>query len=481
MRKINKIDFPSLEQARKRNKDSSTFLYSYKPSEELIDTYTGKKFFIRTYGCQANVRDEEIMSGLLISLGMERTEVKEEASIAILNTCAVRENAEDKVYGEIGEFKAVKNNNKDMILAICGCMIEQQHIIDFVTKTYPQVDIMFGTHNLQDLLKILDIYIKNPNEVLVDVSSKVGDVYEELPSKRNNEFKAFVNISYGCNKFCTYCIVPYTRGKERSRSMEDILKECKKLVDDGYQEITLLGQNVDSYGNDLKDGTTFAKLLEEVAKLGIPRLRYLTSYPSDFKDEVIDVIAKYPNIMKYLHLPIQSGSNSILKAMGRRYTVEEYLALVNRIKTKVPEMAFSTDIIVGFPNETYEEFLDTVKICDVVKYTSAYTFIYSPRKGTPAARLVDNVTYDEKVKRFKELVKSLEVSFNEKAQEMVGKTLPCLVEGPSKKNEDLLSAYTENMKIVHFKGDKSLIGKIVNIKIKENHLYSLIGELVDGE
>ena len=481
MRKINKIDFPSLEQARKRNKDSSTFLYSYKPSEELIDTYTGKKFFIRTYGCQANVRDEEIMSGLLISLGMERTEVKEEASIAILNTCAVRENAEDKVYGEIGEFKAVKNNNKDMILAICGCMIEQQHIIDFVTKTYPQVDIMFGTHNLQDLLKILDIYIKNPNEVLVDVSSKVGDVYEELPSKRNNEFKAFVNISYGCNKFCTYCIVPYTRGKERSRSMEDILKECKKLVDDGYQEITLLGQNVDSYGNDLKDGTTFAKLLEEVAKLGIPRLRYLTSYPSDFKDEVIDVIAKYPNIMKYLHLPIQSGSNSILKAMGRRYTVEEYLALVNRIKAKVPEMAFSTDIIVGFPNETYEEFLDTVKICDVVKYTSAYTFIYSPRKGTPAARLVDNVTYDEKVKRFKELVKSLEVSFNEKAQEMVGKTLPCLVEGPSKKNGDLLSAYTENMKIVHFKGDKSLIGKIVNIKIKENHLYSLIGELVDGE
>ncbi len=481
MRKINKIDFPSLEAARKRNKEASTILYSYKPSEELIATYNGKKFFIRTYGCQANVRDEEIMSGLLMSLGMERTENKDEASIAILNTCAVRENAEDKVYGEIGEFKATKNHNKDMILAICGCMIEQQHIIDFITKTYPQVDIMFGTHNLQDLLKILDIYFKNPNEVLVDVSSKVGDVYEELPSKRNNEFKAFVNISYGCNKFCTYCIVPYTRGKERSRSMDDIIKECKELVDQGYQEITLLGQNVDSYGNDLKDGTTFAKLLEEVAKLGIPRLRYLTSYPSDFKDEVIDVIAKYPNIMKYLHLPIQSGSDSILRAMGRRYTSEEYLALVNRIKAKVPDMAFSTDIIVGFPNETYEEFLDTVKICDIVKYTSAYTFIYSPRKGTPAARLVDNVTYDEKVKRFKELVKSLEVSFNEKAEEMVGKTLPCLVEGPSKKNEDLLSAYTENMKIVHFKGDKSLIGKIVNIKIKENHLYSLIGELVDGE
>lgn len=479
MRKINKIDFPSMDAARKRNIDSSTILYSYKPSEKLVNQYKGKKFFIRTYGCQANVRDEEIMSGLLISIGMSRTEEKSEASIAILNTCAVRENAEDKVYGEIGEFKAIKNKNKDMILAICGCMIEQQHIIDFVTSTYPQVDIMFGTHNLQDLLKILDLYIKNPDEVLIDVSSKVGDVYEELPSKRNNKFKAFVNISYGCNKFCTYCIVPYTRGKERSRAMADILKECKELVDEGYQEITLLGQNVDSYGFDLKDGTTFSKLLEEVAKLGIPRLRFLTSYPSDFKDEVIDVIAKYPNIMKYLHLPIQSGSNSILKAMGRRYTSEQYLTLVNKIKEKIPNMTFSTDIIVGFPNETYEEFLDTVKICNIVEYTSAFTFIYSPRKGTPAARLIDNVTYDEKVKRFKELVSSLEISFNKKANEMVGKTFSCLVEGYSKKNDKLLSGYTENMKVVHFKGNSDLIGKIVNVKVTESHLYSLVGELID--
>lgn len=479
MRKINKIDFPSMDAARKRNVDSSTFLYSYTPSDKLINKYKGKKFFIRTYGCQANVRDEEIMSGLLISIGMKRTEDKNEASIAILNTCAVRENAEDKVYGEIGEFKAVKSKNKDMILAICGCMIEQQHIIDFVTTTYPQVDMMFGTHNLQDLLKILDIYVKNPSEVLIDVSSKVGDVYEELPSKRNNKFKAFVNISYGCNKFCTYCIVPYTRGKERSRAMSDILKECKELVEEGYQEITLLGQNVDSYGFDLKDGTTFAKLLEEVAKLGIPRLRFLTSYPSDFKDEVIDVIAKYPNIMKYLHLPIQSGSDSILKAMGRRYTSEQYLTLVNKIKERIPNMALSTDIIVGFPNETYEEFLDTVKICNIVEYTSAYTFIYSPRKGTPAARLVDDVTYDEKVKRFKELVSNLEVSFDKKAKEMVGKVYPCLVEGFSKKNEELLSGYTENMKIVHFKGSEDLIGKIVNVKILDSHLYSLVGEVVD--
>ena len=477
MRKVNKINIPSLDKARLRNKDSLTFVYSSEIDENLKSRFENKKFFIRTYGCQANIRDEEIMSGILASLGMERTEDKNLATIAILNTCAVRENAEDKVYGEIGEFKALKNKNKDLILCICGCMIEQNHIIDFILSTYPFVDIMFGTHNIQDLAILLKEYLKK-NEIIIDVESKVGDIYEELPSKRNSTFKAFVNISYGCNKFCTYCIVPYTRGKERSRKMEDILKECKELVDANYQEITLLGQNVDSYGNDLNDGSTFAKLLEEVAKLGIPRLRFLTSYPSDFKDDVIDVIKKYPNIMKYLHLPIQSGSDEVLKMMGRRYDSKQYLELVNRIKTKIPEMAFSTDIIVGFPNETYEQFLDTIKVSNIVEYTSAFTFIYSPRKGTPAARLKDNVTYEEKVKRFKELVKALEVSFEKKANEMVGKTYSCLVEGPSKKNSDILSGYTENMKTVLFKGDDCLIGKIVKVKILESHLYSLVGEIV---
>lgn len=300
-----------------------------------------------------------------------------------------------------------------------------------------------------------------------------------MPSCRSEKFKAFVNISYGCDKFCTYCIVPYTRGKERSRDINDILKECKDLVDKGYQEITLLGQNVDSYGKDLNNGVTFATLLESVAKLGIPRLRFLTSYPSDFKDEVIDVIARYPNIMKYIHLPIQAGNDTVLKQMGRRYSSGEYLALVKRIKDKIPNIALSTDIIVGFPNETYEQFLDTIKVAKEVGYLSAFTFIYSPRVGTPAARIKDNVPYLEKVKRFKELVKKLEIGFDEKAQEMVGQTYSVLVESISKKDETMLTGYTESLKTVNFKGDISLIGKIVNVKILENHLYSLLGELIN--
>ena len=300
-----------------------------------------------------------------------------------------------------------------------------------------------------------------------------------MPVTRVNNYKAFVNITYGCNKFCTYCIVPYTRGKERSRNIKDILAECKELVDEGFKEITLLGQNVDSYGKDLNDGVTFANLLEEVAKLGIPRLRFLTSYPSDFKDDVIDVMAKYDNIMKFIHLPIQSGSDEVLKRMGRRYTSQEYLDLVDRIRTKIPNIALSTDIIVGFPNETYEDVQKTIDVCLKADYTSAFTFIYSPRKGTPAARLVDDVTYEEKNKRFKELVLALETNFKKHADDMIGKTFEVLVDGESKKNKDVLSGYTENNKVIHFKGDDSLVGKLVKVKVTESHLYSLVGELVN--
>ena len=471
-------NMPDMNEGRKRVKKPNTIIYDYEPSEKLISKFKGKKVYISTYGCQANIRDEETILGILSTIDMERTLNPNEADIAILNTCAVRENAEDKVYGEIGEFKAIKAKNKELILMLCGCMVEQKHIIEFVLEKYPQVDVIFGTHNIHDLLKILDDFILK-HKRYVDVSSKEGDIIENLPVTRIENYKAFVNISYGCDKFCTYCIVPYTRGKERSRNIKDILKECKELVDSGYQEITLLGQNVDSYGKDLDDGTNFAILLEEVAKLGIPRLRFLTSYPSDFKDDVIDVIAKYDNIMKYIHLPIQSGSDSVLKRMGRRYTSEEYLALVNRIRAKIPNIALSTDIIVGFPNETYEEFLKTIEISRKVDYTSAFTFIYSPRKGTPAAKLVDNVTYEEKSKRFKELVDALAIDFNKHANEMVGKTYEVLVESVSKKNKEMLSGYPYNNKVVHFKGDESLIGKIVKVKITENHLYSLLGEIVN--
>lgn len=469
---------PDMDQARKRVDSIDTICYKYQPSEALINRFKGKKAFIRTYGCQANMRDEETMMGLLSTIGMIKTEDPKESDIAIINTCAVRENAEDKVFGEIGEFKNIKSKKKDLVLMICGCMIQQKHIVEDVLQRFPHVDIFFGTHNIQDLLKLLDEFITKKNRY-VDVPSFEGSIIENLPVTRIENYKAFVNITYGCDKFCTYCIVPYTRGKERSRDINDILAECKTLVDEGFKEITLLGQNVDSYGKDLKNGVTFATLLEEVAKLGIPRLRFLTSYPSDFKDDVIDVIAKYPNIMKYIHLPIQSGSDEILRKMGRRYTSGEYLDLVNRIRTKIPNIALSTDIIVGFPNETYEDVLKTIDVCVKADYTSAFTFIYSPRKGTPAARLKDDVPYEEKNKRFQELVKALEVNFKKHADEMVGKVYEVLVDGESKKNKDVLSGYTESNKVVHFKGDLSLVGQIVKVKITESHVYSLVGELVN--
>jgi tRNA-N(6)-(isopentenyl)adenosine-37 thiotransferase enzyme MiaB len=472
------IDMPDLNKARERLAHSETYHYDYVPSEKIINFLKGKKFFIRTYGCQANYRDEENLSGILTSLEMIKSDVLEDSDLIILNTCAVRENAEDKVYGEVGDIKKLKETRKDLILVIGGCMIEQRQVIEHMLNTFKCVDIFMGTHNIKDLVMLLEKYL-DTHKRIVCVSSKEGDIIEDLPSCRTDKFKAFVNISYGCDKFCTYCIVPYTRGKERSRSIDDILHECNELVKGGYQEITLLGQNVDAYGKDLTDGSTFAKLLEAVAKLGIPRLRFLTSYPSDFKDEVIDVIKKYDNIMKYIHLPVQSGSNSVLKRMARRYTRESYLDLVKRIKTKIPSISLSTDIIVGFPNETYEEFLDTVSLCKEVDYISAFTFIYSPRVGTPAARLKDDVTYSDKSKRFIELKKSLEEGFLKKSQEMVGKTYKILVDSPSKKDDTVLSGYTENNKVVNFKGDISLIGKIVDVKITENHLYFLNGELVN--
>lgn len=471
---------PDLDKARTRVGKIETVNFSYTPSQELIDKFAHKKVFIRTYGCQANYRDEETIMGLLSLIGMEKTENPEEATIAVLNTCAVRENAEDKVYGEIGQFKNLKAKNKDLILMLCGCMVEQKHIVEDVLNKFPHVDIFFGTHNLEDILNLLEKFIKDKKHSRhVDVLSKEGNIIEKMPVTRIDDYKAYVNISYGCDKFCTYCIVPYTRGKERSRNINDILSECKELVDAGYKEITLLGQNVDSYGKDLKDGTTFAMLLDKVASLGMPRLRFLTSYPSDFHDDVIDVIARHDNIMKYIHLPVQSGSDETLRRMGRRYTSKEYLDLVDRIRNKIPKIALSTDIIVGFPNESYEELKETVDLALKADYTSAFTFIYSPRKGTPAARLVDNVTYDEKVKRFKELVDALEINFKKHADEMVGKTFEVLVDGESKKNKNMLSGYAYNMKIIHFKGDESLIGKLVKVKVTESHVYSLIGELIN--
>ena len=446
---------------------------------ELVSSFAkGRKYWIHTFGCQANVRDEEIMAGYLEMAGFTRTQVEAEADLAIINTCAVRENAEEKVYGEIGKFKANHLKDPKFTLCVCGCMMQEENKAKMLMERYPFINLIFGTHNVGKLLPLLEEHLAKKKD-LVEVFSFPGDILENLPSSRLDEYKAFVNITYGCDKFCTYCIVPYTRGRERSRKLEDILEECKKLVDEGYQEITLLGQNVNSYGKDFQDGTSFAHALEEVAKLGIPRLRFMTSHPWDFSDEMLEVIAKYPNIMKCIHLPMQSGSDEILRRMGRRYTRESYLDLVRRIRTKIPGCALTTDIIVGFPDESEEQFNETLTLCQEVVYDAAFTFIYSPRGGTPAAKMVDNVTPEEKHRRFDLLVKEIEREVVSHADAMVGKTYDVLVDGPSKKDASLLSGYTESGKLVHFKGPKQLRGHIVPVHILESHAFSLLGELTE--
>ncbi len=438
----------------------------------------GRKFFIKTFGCQANVRDEEIMAGYLEKAGFCRTNEAKEADLAIINTCAVRENAEEKVYGEIGNFKANHLRDKNFVLAVCGCMMQEEGVAQAICERYPFVNLVFGTHNVDKLLDLIDEHLGRHKDI-VDILSFPGDIVENLPSTRLDSYKAYVNIMYGCDKFCTYCIVPYTRGRERSRLKEDILAECRELVEQGYQEITLLGQNVNSYGKDFGDGTSFADILEGVAKLGIPRLRFMTSHPWDFSDAMLDVIAKYPNIMNCIHLPVQSGSDVVLRRMGRRYSRAEYLDLVSRIRTKIPGCALTTDIIVGFPDETEEDFQETLSLCCEVGYDAAFTFIYSPRKGTPAAKMKDDVDDATKHRRFDELIKVIEAGVIAHAEAMLGKVYPVLVDGPSKKDPNLLSGYTESGKLVHFRATRALTGHIVNILIKESHTFSMIGELID--
>ncbi len=469
---------PSLEMARKRNPNDQTTIIK---EDFIVSTYmqemaSGKKYFIRTYGCQANVRDEETMAGMLEKAGYVKADNVKDADLVILNTCAVRENAEDRVYGELGQLKGLKGQKKDLIIACCGCMIQEEHIVDTIEKSYRQVDLLFGTHNIQDLLSLLEEVYRSQKRIIA-VESKSGEVIENLPSTRLESKKAFVNIMYGCDKFCTYCIVPYTRGKQRSRALDDILQETKELLAKGYMEITYLGQNVNAYGKDLDEGVDFATLLEKVALLNVPRIRFTTSHPWDFSDRMIEIIAKYDNIMPFIHLPLQSGNDEILRRMGRRYSAEQYLELVDKMRKAIPSLALSTDIIVGFPNETEEQFQDTLKMVEKVGYDSAFTFIYSPRVGTPASLMEDKVSSQEKHDRFDRLVLAVEKGAIERANQMIGRVYDVLVDGYSKKNKSVLSGYTDTNKLVHFSGDESLIGKIVKVKIIESHLYSMIGEL----
>lgn len=476
---MKKCEFISVSDPKKAASRSPSIprLIDQRPVDPVLLAFAqGKKYFIRTYGCQGNIRDEEIFAGYLEKAGFTRTEKSEEADLALINTCAFRENAEEKVYGEIGLFKANKDKNPDFLLVLAGCVMGEGGVAEKLMASYPYVSLIIGTHDVSNILVLLSEVLKKKKS-LVDVRSFAGEVVENMPSVRLSNFEAYVNISYGCDKFCTYCIVPYTRGRERSRKKEDVLKECKDLVERGYKQITLLGQNVNSYGLDFHDGTTFASLLEDVARLGIPHLRFLTSYPSQFTPEMIAVMAQYKNIDPWLHLPVQSGSTSCLRRMGRRYTREEYLAVVKEIRLAIPDIALTTDIIVGFPGESEEEFLDTLSLCKEVSYSAAFTFIYSPRGGTPAAAM-EQVPDEVKHQRFDRLKDVIEATTSAHSLSMVGRTYEVLVEGPSKKNDSVLSGYAVNGKLINFSGPSYLKGALVNVKVTESHTYSLLGEMV---
>ncbi|MBR3049018.1 MAG: tRNA (N6-isopentenyl adenosine(37)-C2)-methylthiotransferase MiaB [Bacilli bacterium] len=468
------MHLPDYKEARTRDKRDYKKI-SFEFDKNIKNKYKGKTFFIKTYGCQMNEHDSENISALLTSLGFEEVDDYNKADLVLLNTCSIRENAHNKAFGMLGRLKHLKGEKKDLIVGLCGCMAQEKSVVDEILKDYKWVNFVIGTHNMSELPKIIDKAIED-NSLQVEVYSREGDLIEGLPVKRVNNFKAYVNIIYGCDKFCTYCVVPYTRGRERSREKEDILKEIKSLIDSGYKEVTLLGQNVNAYGKDLYDDYTLANLLEDVALMGIPRIRFTTSHPWDFTDKMIEVIGKYDNIMPSIHLPVQSGSNRVLKLMGRRYTKESYLELFNKIKDTVKGVTISTDIIVGFPKETEEDFKETLDLVNTCKYDNAFSFIFSPREGTPASKIKDDVPLKEKEERLQRLNTVLNKYFLENNKKLEGKTLPVLVEGISDK-KNMYYGYSDTNKLINFTSNKSInIGDIVNVKVLKAKTWSLDGE-----
>lgn len=468
------MSLPNINEARKRTDKKTEYIYLDKEYDKSV--FDGKKYYLKTYGCQMNVHDSEEIAARLESIGFSKVEELESADLVILNTCAIRENAHDKLYGFLGRCKHVKTSiNKDLIIAICGCMAQEESVCNFIKDKHPYVDLVFGTHNICDLEELL--INKEDNKQKIEVHSCEGNVYENIKYSRDSKFKAWVNIQYGCDKFCTYCIVPYTRGKQRSRKSQDIIKEVEELVNSGYIEVTLLGQNVNAYGKDLEGELNFAELLQKVSDTGIKRLRFVTSHPWDFTDEMIDTISRNENIMPYIHLPLQSGSDRILKLMGRRYTKKEYIDLFNKIKDKVKNASITTDIIVGFPNETEDDFNETLEVVNTCKFDSAFTFIYSPREGTPAAKMDDKVSLEEKENRLyklNDLINNYSLMHN---KEYVGKTVEVLVEGLNEKDSSKLFGYTDTMKLVNFTGSDNLIGKLVNVDITDAKSFSLDGKI----
>lgn len=440
-----------------------------------------KTYFIQTFGCQMNLRDSETMAGLLESMGYTRAERMEDADIVLFNTCAVRANPENRLYGNIGEFKRLKEKNPNLILGVAGCMVQQKSHAARLEEDYPQVDLVFGTHNIHQLPELIR-RVEQDRQRVFEVWDEEGGIIEGLPVRRESGYKAWVTIMYGCNNFCTYCIVPYTRGRERSRRPEAIIAEVEELGRDGYKEVTLLGQNVNSYGKDLKIDFDFADLLARLDEVpGIVRIRYTTSHPKDFSQKLIDTIAASKKVCDHFHLPLQAGSNRILKAMRRVYTYEKYLDLVRRIREAVPTAAITTDLIVGFPGETEEDFQKTLQAVEEVRFDGAFTFIYSPREGTKAAEMPDQVPEDVKKERIYRLIEAQNRVSLEINQALRGKVVEVMVDGPSEKDPGIWEGRTTTNKLVLFKPTRDLKpGDLVDVRITDPRTWTLGGELVQA-
>lgn len=455
------------------------------PNEEIEKQYEymnkikalklNKKYFILTMGCKLNENDSEKISGMLTKMGFEETDKAENADIVVYNTCSIRENAEEKVFGKLGELKKQKEE-KGTIICFAGCMSQEEHVVEKIKKSYQIVDILFGTHNIYKFPEMLYEKLLHTKKQF-DVWNIDGEIWEGLPIKRSDSKIACVTIMNGCNNFCSYCIVPYTRGRERSRKPEDIIEEIKNLANEGYTEIMLLGQNVNSYKGG--DNYTFANLLRDIDKInGISIIRFMSPHPKDFKEDVIDAIAECESVCKVIHLPLQSGSSTVLKAMNRGYTKEQYLELVKKIREKVPNVAFTTDIIVGFPGETEEDFEDTLDVVRKVDYEQVFMFIYSVRKGTRAEKMDNHIPDEIKSERFTRLKELADSMVEEGNKKYVGTIQRILVEGESKTNSEVLTGRTRTGKIVNFVGDKSLIGKEIDVRIVSQHVWFLKGECV---
>ena len=462
---------PNMLDAKKRtNEKVNTYEYE-KPNYNIKKTY-----YLKTYGCQMNEHDSENICGMLENCGFKRVDELKNADVVILNTCAIRENAHNKVFGFLGRVKHIKENNSDLICVVCGCMAQERSVCDLINEKYPWINVVIGTHNLDKLVTYINNSVINSKQI-IEVYSKEGDIVENIPVKRDSKYTAYVNIILGCDKFCTYCIVPYARGKQRSRARQNILNEIIELVKNGYKEVILLGQNVNAYGKDIYENYNLANLLEDVARTGIERIRFVTSHPWDFTDEMIEVIKNNENIMPHIHLPVQSGSDRILKLMGRRYNKEMYLNLVKKLKESIGNLSLTTDIIVGFPTETDEDFKETLDLVEICKFDSAFTFIYSPRENTPAASMTGQVDEELKKERLKILNDRVNYYSNLANQKLLSKVVKVLLISKSEKKDYALCGYTENMKLVNVKADPSFIGTIQNVKITDVKSFSLDGEI----